>query len=553
MRDVDPPHCGPRLKASMPNTSTAKKIPLAGPVLEVVAGADDSQDFRRQMGHISRQSSVFFAGTIFTAATGYLFKIYLARVLGAEALGIYALGITIIGFLGIFNALGLPQAAVRFVAAYCATGKTELLRGFLGRGMFLLLLSNIVLGGVVLRVGPWIALHFYHTQALGAYLGWFALIMVVGALNTFLGQVLAGYKDVARRTIITNFIGSPAMMVLTLALAALGMGLRGYLVAQGFSAAMVLGLLAALVWRTTPGAAKSFAAKFPPLEKEVISFSVVILGTGILEFTMSQADKILIGFYLGAREVGIYAVATALVTFVPILLQSVNQIFSSSIADLYARGQQELLGRVFQTLTKWILGLTIPLAAVMILFPSPLMRIFGRDFAAGWPILVIGTVGQLVNCGVGSVGYLLLMSGNQRRLIRIEAVMAASMVLLNLLLIPRWGITGAAIAAAVTSVIANVWYLGEVRSRLGLWPYNRSYLRLALPLAGTLGVLFAVRMLFGATRAEWAMIGSALLLGYLAFIAIALAFGLDADDRLIAKAVWARVSGPFRRVEVSPS
>ena len=536
----------------MSNSSTAKKMTLAGPALETVPGAEDSRDFRQQMGHISRQSSVFFAGTIFTAAAGYLFKIYLARVLGAEALGIYALGMTIIGFLGIFNALGLPQSAVRFVAAYCATGKIELLRGFLGRGILLLLISNILLGGGVLLVGPWIALHFYHTQALQNYLGWFALIMILGALTTFFGQVLAGYKDVARRTVVTNFIGSPTMMILTLGLAALGLGLRGYIIAQVLSAVVVLILLAAMVWRLTPSAARSFASGFPPLEKEVMSFSVVALGTGLLEFLTSQSDKILIGFYLGAREVGIYAVATALVTFVPILLQSVNQIFSPSIADLYARGQQQLLGRIFQTLTKWILGLTIPLAVVMILFASPLMRIFGRDFEAGWLILVIGTVGQLVNCGVGSVGYLLLMSGNQRCLIKIEAIMAALMVLLNLFLIPRWGITGAAIGAATTNIIGNFWYLAEVRRRLGLFPYNRSYLRLALPLGGAFAVALGLRVVFGTVRQEWVVIGAALLLGYLVFIGIALAFGLDADDQLIARAVWARVSGTFRSVEVNP-
>ncbi len=534
----------------MSNSSTAAKMPPAGPALEVLPGADHSRDFRRQMGHISRQSSVFFAGTIFTAATGYLFKVYLARVLGAEALGIYALGMTIIGFLGIFNALGLPQSAVRFVATYCATGKMELLRGFLGRGLLLLLVSNILLGGAVLLIGPWTALHLYHTNALQTYLGWFAFIMVLGALNTFLGQVLAGYKDVARRTVITNFIGSPAMMVLTLGFVALGLGLRGYIVAQALGAVVVLALLAAAVWRLTPVAARSFASGSPPLEREVMSFSAVILGTGLLEFLMAQADKILIGFYLGARDVGIYAVATALVTFVPILLQSVNQIFSPSIADLYARGQQELLGRIFQTLTKWIFGLTVPLAAVMIWFASPLMQIFGRDFETGWLVLVIGTLGQLVNCGVGSVGYLLLMSGNQRRLIRIEGVMAAVMVALNVLLIPRWGITGAAIGAAITNVIGNIWYLAAVRSKLGLSPYNRSYLRLALPIAGALAVVLGLRMGLGAVRQEWAVIGAALLLGYLAFAGIALGFGLDADDKLIARAVWARVSA-WRRPEMS--
>src|ERR1700736_3658206 len=89
------------------------------------AAVSETHQFRSQVGHISRQSGIFFAGTIFSAALGYVFKVYLARVLGAEVLGIYALGITLVGFLGIFNTLGLSQSAVRFVAAYRAAGKFE--------------------------------------------------------------------------------------------------------------------------------------------------------------------------------------------------------------------------------------------------------------------------------------------------------------------------------------------------------------------------------------------------------------------------------------------
>jgi O-antigen/teichoic acid export membrane protein len=518
---------------------------------EVQPGTPEAQKFRQQMGHISRQSSVFFAGTVFTAAAGYLFKVYLARVLGAEALGIYALGMTIVAFLGVFNALGLPQSAVRFVAAYCATGKMDLLRGFLGRGFCLLLVSNLLLGGAVLLLGPWLAVHFYHTPALSPYLGLFALIMLFGALNTFLGQVLAGYKDVARRTVVTSFIGNPATMVFTLALVAFGLGLWGYIFAQVASAVVVLVLLVAMVWKLTPRAARSVSAGLPSFEKEVISFSAIAFGVSFLEFLISQADRVLIGFYLDAREVGIYAVAGALVTFVPIMLQSVNQIFSPTIADLHARQQHELLGRMFQTLTKWILGLTVPLAAVMIIFATPLMRIFGHDFEAGWPVLVIGTLGQLVNCGVGSVGYLLLMSGNQRRLIRIQAVMATVMVGLNLLLIPRWGLIGAAVGAAVTTIVTNMWNLRAVRRSLGLSPYNRSYLRLLLPLAGALATLLLVRATLAVIRPEWMVIGAALVLGYLAFVGIALAFGLDQDDRLIAHAIWLRMRGVFPKAEVN--
>jgi O-antigen/teichoic acid export membrane protein len=527
----------------------AKKIPPTDEVLEIRPGPTEVPGFRQQMGHISRHSAVFFAGTIFTAAAGYLFKIYLARVLGAEALGIYALGMTIVGLLGIFNALGLPYSAVRFVAAYTATGKLDLLRGFLARSIFLLLLCNLVLGGGLLLVGRWVSVRFYHAPVLSRYLGMFALIMTFGALTGFLGQVLAGYKDIARRTVITNFIGSPLTMIFTLGLVGAGLGLWGYIFAQVASAFVVVVLLVIAVWKLTPKAARALSGRLAPIENEVLSFSAVVFGISFLEYLLSQADKILIGFYLNPREVGVYAVATALVTFVPIILQSVNQIFSPTIADLYARGQVELLGRMYQTLTKWILGLTLPLAAGIIIFSPALMRIFGHDFEQGWPILVIGTLGQLINCGVGSVGYLLMMSGNQGRVVRIQAVMACVMVALSAILIPKWGITGAAVGAAVTNGVSNLWYLWEVRSKLGLFAYSRSYWRLVLPFAGNLAALLLVRTTLQAVRPEWAVVMAGLAVAYLAFIGIAIAFGLDADDRMIAGAVWSKVRGAFQSVE----
>lgn len=509
--------------------------------ISVLSDHADRRDFQREIGHISRHSSIYFAGTVFTLALGYPFKIYLARILGAEALGLYALGMTIIGFLGIFNSLGIPQSAVRFVSAYLANGKSELLRGFLLRGASLLLFVNLFFGAVVWLTGPWIATHLYHAPMLSPYFGWFAAIMFLGVMNGFLGQVLSGYKDVARRTFITNFVGSPLTMVLTIVLVTVGFGLRGYIAAQVLSALGVALLLLIIVWKLTPRAARSFSSSVPTFEKEVISFSAAALGLGFVEFVLAQADKILIGLYLDARALGIYAVSATLIGFVSIILDSVNQIFSPSIAHLHAQGKIELLGRIYQTLTKWILGLTMPLAAVMVIFASPLMRIFGHDFEVGWSILVIGTIGQLVNCAVGSVGYLLQMSGNQGRLVKIQSIMAVMTIVLAVFLIPRWGLIGAAVASAAANVCANLWYLLEVRRRLRIFPYNRTYLRLTLPLVTTLAALLLVRESLKTIHPEWLVIASGLALGQVVFIATAAMFGLDSDDRLIISAIWHRV------------
>ena len=201
----------------------------------------------------------------------------------------------------------------------------------------------------------------------------------------------------------------------------------------------------------------------------------------MLEFLISQVDKIALGYYRGPREVGVYSVAATVVVYVPLVLSSINQIFAPTIADLHTRGQIALLSRLFQSLTKWAIGLTLPLATVVIIFSRPLMRIFGHDFEAGWPILIIGTVGQLVNCGVGSVGYILLMSGHERRLIRVQIAMAALMVVSSVVLVPIFGVVGAATAAALTNLGTNLWNLLQVRKALGISPYNRGYLRLIWP------------------------------------------------------------------------
>jgi O-antigen/teichoic acid export membrane protein len=505
--------------------------------------------FQSEMGRISRQSGIVFAGTIFTAVFGYVFKVYLAHVLGAEALGLYALGMTIISFLGIINGLGLPESAVRFVSLYVASGKLPALRALLWNGSWILLTSNLVIAALVLKAGPWIAVRFYHSPQLVRYLPLFALIMVTGALNVFFGKVLAGYKEVGRRTVITRFVASPLTMVLTIALIILGGGLWGYLVAQIVSAVIVLGLLVTLVWRLTPAAARSFDASKLSIEREVWSFSAAMFGVGMMEFFMSQTDRVALGHYRGAHDVGVYAVAATLVAYEPIILQSVNQIFAPVIADIHTRGDHRLLDRLFQTLTKWMLGLSFPLAVVMILFARPIMAVFGHDFEAGWPILVIGTCGQLVNCGVGSVGCMLLMSGNQHRLVRVQAYMAAIMVVLSIWLVPHWGVWGAAVAAAVTNVGVNVWNLVEVRSALKLSPYNRSYLKLVPPLACAFFVTWLASKLlisvpiFTSMKADLIVIFVTLVSAYATFSAIALLMGLDEDDRLIANAVWAQVRG----------
>ncbi len=247
------------------------------------------------------------------------------------------------------------------------------------------------------------------------------------------------------------------------------------------------------------------------------------------------------GVFLGVREVGIYAVAATLVAFVPIVLQSVNQIFSPTIADLYARGDHALLGRLFQTLTKWVLGLTLPLAFVVMLYSQPLMLLFGPAFGAGWVVLIVGTLGQLINTGVG-LGRLSAVDVRQSGPADTDTSHDGRFCNRGTLVLVRpFGMLGVAAAAALTNILNNYFCLREVRRALRLSPYNRTYFRLILPALAALGVTLGIKFLSAQFQPQWIWIVIALA-GFLhGVLWTVLIFGLDDDDKMIVAAIRGRI------------
>jgi O-antigen/teichoic acid export membrane protein len=204
-----------------------------------------------------------------------------------------------------------------------------------------------------------------------------------------------------------------------------------------------------------------------------------------------------------------------------------------------------MLMRLYQTLTKWSLGLTIPLALGIMLFAKPLMGVFGPDFKEGWPVLAIATVGQLVSCSVGSVGLLLLMSDQQKRMVRAQAITVVLTLGLNFLLIPRIGLMGAAIATAATNASLNLLWFRDVRKRLKLFPSRRGYVSLLLPTIATIVALALVRELLKLRAPEIVTVAIGLTAGYIAFAVFAVRFSLEPQDKMLAASAYSRFRAMF--------
>jgi O-antigen/teichoic acid export membrane protein len=182
----------------------------------------------------------------------------------------------------------------------------------------------------------------------------------------------------------------------------------------------------------------------------------------------TQSGTVMLGLLAGPEDAGVYAAAMRLAEIVSFVLLAVNTPLAPHVARLYAENRMSELQRTVTRAAKAILVLTAPLVAVLLVFGSQLLLLFGDDFSGGNDALVVLALGQLVNALMGSVGILLIMTGHERDVL--ASVGCATLVGLGLTaaLIPPLGAEGAAIGRVASLVTWNVALTVITYRRLGI-------------------------------------------------------------------------------------
>lgn len=200
----------------------------------------------------------------------------------------------------------------------------------------------------------------------------------------------------------------------------------------------------------------------------ISSLGPFVLISGIYALN-HNVDLLMLGFLRSPQEVGIYRVATQGAMVVAFVLGIVNVVFAPQIARLHAKGDMRRLQAVVSRSARIALIGAIPSALILVVFGGSLLRLaFGSEYATGWAALAILSIGQLFNVAAGPVGLLLNMSGYERRTARGVAIGVIVNILLNVTLIPYFGMLGAAFATSTSLVVWNLILYGEVRRMLDI-------------------------------------------------------------------------------------
>lgn len=188
-----------------------------------------------------------------------------------------------------------------------------------------------------------------------------------------------------------------------------------------------------------------------------------------MHLVISQTDIVMLGTMTKSEEVGVYAIVMKLGLAVNFILTSINMVLGPKFAELYNRDDMEGLVSVAKKSSKLIFYCTAPFLIVLIMLGEPILGFFGKEFIGGYLALFFVALGQFINCICGSVGYFMNMTGNQQLFCRIVFFGALLNIVLNSLLIPVYGLTGAAIASFLSVCLWNIAALLFIKYKFGFY------------------------------------------------------------------------------------
>jgi O-antigen/teichoic acid export membrane protein len=248
------------------------------------------------------------------------------------------------------------------------------------------------------------------------------------------------------------------------------------------------------VW-DRPSARGFFAFGLPRGLEEVVQASSIWLLT------------LMVGALSGPAQAATYASLTRLTMGTGMLLQSVTTAMLPRLSAAFTRREHDEVERLFQTTTRWLLVLSLPMCVLLFLFPGALLSLASPDLPGGRVGLQVLALGALVNVATGAVGGVVLMAGRSSVNLAVAVVSVAAMVAPAVALVPSYGASGAAVAWAVSMVVQNVLLYLYARRRLGLSPWSAAMVR-PVATSALLSCLPLVAVALVAGDDLWSLVGA---------------------------------------------
>lgn len=418
-------------------------------------------------GRIAKGATGTFSMKVINAGLVFISSVLLARFLGTGGYGTYTFVMAWIGLLTIPALLGLENLIVREMAVYQTRTAWGMIRGLLRKANQIVSLSSLSLALIATAVAFTLIKDTAHQLPYA-----FGLGMIILPLNS-----LTCVRQATMRGLHKFIIGQlPELLIRPLLFIALVSGIYLFM-KDNLTVLWVIGMQTSAVgvaflvgtWyllRIMPPETRDAAPVYQT--SQWLKSALPLLLIGGMTVINARTDVVMLGILKGADEVGIYHVAYRGAELITFALTAVNVVLGPTVATLYSKSDMVQLQRIITRSARMVMLIAFPIAFSLIFFGHWFLLIFGDNFTQGKIAMAILSIGQFTIAGMGSVGVVLVMTGHERDAAWGIGFGAFFNIILNFLLIPKWGIEGAAAATATSMIIWNLLLVSRVYRRTSI-------------------------------------------------------------------------------------
>jgi len=479
---------------------------------------------------IAKGGGVAFAGGIVGNILGFGLNILLGRVLGPRDYGLYALGISVSGFVRSNATLGLGQGVIRFCSMYRGEGDKARIKGVILSSLLFSAISSFLMSVFLFIFSSLIAQRIFHSPELTPVLMVFALSLPFYVLLGVSISFAVSFQRIDFQQGVQNVFRPLLNLVLVGLAFMLGFRLEGAICGFLISGMASAGLGLYFLRKIFPEIKSMLKPIFEI--KRILRYSIPIFFINISYLLLSYTDRIILGYFKDAKDVGFYNAGSILAMQTTLFLSAFISISSPIVADLHNRKKIKELENILKRTTRWAFSLTVPIFLFLFIFSnSTIALVFGYAFRFSAPILAILVFAQFVNVSVGPLGMLLQMTGRQDVEFYNGLILLIINVVLNIWLIPIYGGLGAAIATGTSLVLIHIARLVEVCKLFRIHPYDINFIKPVV--AGIITAFFAliIALLFDMNR--WYLMIAFAFAIFLFYTIVLLMIGLDKVDKEI--------------------
>ena len=405
-----------------------------------------------------------FIGLLVSKISIFVYRAIIARHFNPEVYGLFSLAFLVLSLFVAFSSFGLTEGILRYTAYYRGKKDSKKIVFILNFSIIFIVISSLISAFLLFFLSSFISISIFHNASLIPFLKFFSFLVPIWIFSNLFLAVIRAYELVSYYSFILNVLESIVKILFLGFFIILGLKTNAIIFSAilGITSMFIASYLVCKYKLKVFGKIQINKNEKKALTKELFSYSLPFMLLLFLDLSFQWTDSFFLGFFKTASDVGYYNSAIPIALLLNLTADIFMILFYPLITREFAKKNFSLIKQISRQIGKWIFILNLPILIIFLFYPKEIISLlFGNQYAIASNALQFLAIGVFISAIFRPAKFIIASIGKSKLMLVNVAIVFVFSIILNILLIPYYGINGAAISAMLSYALLSLLFLFE--------------------------------------------------------------------------------------------